>query len=140
MWFRKTQSPSIDIELAGRINVRQQPGEKMEFFGEVEPIPGRGEMNIYGRTFRLVEGTIELQGPAEATTLDVTAQYQVPTQGDPDDEEVLINVNAEGPPRQPRPRLQRRTLDAAGRHHLLHRHRPSRPRIIRWSISRAAAG
>jgi translocation and assembly module TamB len=98
VWFRKTESPSIDIELAGRINLRQQPGEKMQFFGQVEPIPGRGEMNLYGRSFRLVEGTIALEGPAEATKLDVTAQYQVPTQGDPDDEDVLINVNAKGRP------------------------------------------
>ncbi len=98
VWFRKSQSPSIDIELAGRINLRQQPGEKMQFFGEVEPIPGRGEMNLYGRSFKLVEGTIELEGPAESTKLDVTAQYQVPTQGDPDDEDVLINVEARGRP------------------------------------------
>ena len=98
VWFRKSQSPSIDIELAGRINLRQQPGEKMEFFGQVEPVPGRGEMNLYGRSFRLVEGRIALRGPAEETNLDVTAQYQVPTQGDPDDEEVLINVEAKGRP------------------------------------------
>jgi translocation and assembly module TamB len=98
VWFRKAQSPSIDIELAGRINLRQQPGEEMEFFGQVEPIAGRGELNLYGRSFELVEGTIALRGPVEATVLDVTAQYQVPTQGDPDDEDVLINVQARGHP------------------------------------------
>ncbi len=98
VWFRKAQSPSMDIELAGRINIRQQPGQPMEFFGQVEPIPRRGEMNLYGRTFTLQEGNIALRGPVEATTLDVTAQYQVPTQGDPDDEEVLINVSAKGRP------------------------------------------
>ena len=98
VWFRKTASPSIDIELAGRINIRQQPMQPMQFFGQVEPIPGRGEMNMYGRTFTLQDGTIALQGPVEATTLDVTAQYLVPTQGDPDDEEVLINVAAKGRP------------------------------------------
>jgi translocation and assembly module TamB len=98
VWFRKAQSPSIDIELAGRINLRQQPGEEMEFFGQVEPIPGRGELDLYGRSFELIEGTIALRGPVEATVLDVTAQYRVPTQGDPEDEEVLINVQARGHP------------------------------------------
>ncbi|MBA3893472.1 MAG: translocation/assembly module TamB domain-containing protein [Gemmatimonadales bacterium] len=96
VWFRKPSSPSIDIELAGRIEIRQQPGEEMQFFGSVRPIPGRGEMNLYGRRFEIVEGDIVLQGPTEATTLDVTAQYQVPTQGGPDDEEVLIFVEAQG--------------------------------------------
>jgi translocation and assembly module TamB len=88
----------MDIELTGRINVRQEPGQKMQFFGQVEPVPGRGELSLYGRTFRLVEGDIALQGPAEATTLDVTAEYQVPTTADPDDEDVLINVRARGRP------------------------------------------
>ncbi len=98
VWVRKRSSPSLDIELAGRINLKQQPGEGMRFFGQVEPIPRRGELNLYGRKFELVEGRIELQGPAEATKLDVTAQYQVPTQGDADEEEVLINVQARGRP------------------------------------------
>jgi translocation and assembly module TamB len=98
VWVRKTSSPRLEIELAGRINVKQQPGEEMRFFGKVEPVPRRGEMNLYGRKFEIAEGSIELQGPAEATTLDVTAQYQVPTQGDPDAEDVLINVQATGRP------------------------------------------
>lgn len=98
VWFRKTASPSINIELSGRIRLRQEPGEPMQFFGQVEPIPERGEMDVYGRSFKVMEGTIALQGPADATNLDVTAQYQVPTQSDADDEDVLINVQARGRP------------------------------------------
>ncbi|HEY7614538.1 MAG TPA: translocation/assembly module TamB domain-containing protein [Gemmatimonadales bacterium] len=98
VWFRKATSPSMDIELSGRINLRQQPGEDMEFYGQVEPIPGRGELDLYGRTFELVEGDIALQGPIENIALDVTAEYQVPTQGDPDAEEVLVTVRARGRP------------------------------------------
>ena len=40
VWLRKAQSPSMDIELSGRINLRQEPGGEMQFFGQVEPIPG----------------------------------------------------------------------------------------------------
>lgn len=98
VWFRKTESPSMNIELSGRISVRQEPGGEMEFFGQVQPIPRRGELDLYGRSFQLTEGEIALRGPVEAVTLDVTAQYQVPTEGDPDAEEVLINVRASGSP------------------------------------------
>nr|AHN97869.1 hypothetical protein [uncultured bacterium lac127] len=98
VWFRKATSPSMDIELSGRINLRQEPGRDMEFFGQVEPIPGRGELDLYGRRFELVEGDISLQGPVENLALDVTAEYQVPTQGDPDAEEVLVTVRARGQP------------------------------------------
>jgi translocation and assembly module TamB len=96
VWFRKSQTPSMDVEVSGRINLRQEPGEEMQFFGQVEPIPGRGELDLYGRRFRLTEGEIQLQGPVASTTLDVVAQYRVPTEGDPDAEEVVINVNATG--------------------------------------------
>jgi autotransporter translocation and assembly factor TamB len=98
VWLRKAQSPSMDIELAGRINLRQEPGGEMQFFGQVEPIPGRGELDLYGRTFQLTEGEIALRGPVDSTALDVTAQYRVPTEGDPDAEEVVINVHATGRP------------------------------------------
>ncbi len=46
----------------------------------------------------MVEGDITLAGPAEATTLDVTVQYQVPTQADPGDDGILIDVAAAGRP------------------------------------------
>ncbi|HEY9506583.1 MAG TPA: translocation/assembly module TamB domain-containing protein [Gemmatimonadales bacterium] len=98
VWLRKAQSPSMDIELAGRINLRQEPGEEMQFFGRVQPIPERGELDLYGRTFQLTEGEIALRGPVDSTNLDVTAQYRVPTEGDPDAEEVVINVHATGRP------------------------------------------
>jgi translocation and assembly module TamB len=98
VWLRKAQSPSMDIELAGRINLRQEPGGEMQFFGQVEPIPDRGELDLYGCTFQLTEGEIALRGSVDSTSLDVTAQYRVPTEGDPDAEEVVINVHATGRP------------------------------------------
>jgi translocation and assembly module TamB len=70
----------------------------MQFFGKVEPLPGRGSIELYGRSFRLLDGEIALDGPAEATTLDVRVEYQVPTQADPGDDGILINVAATGRP------------------------------------------
>jgi translocation and assembly module TamB len=96
VWFRRRESPQMNIELAGRIDVRQQPGQEMQFFGRVEPLPGRGGLDLYGRSFQLTEGDIQLRGPAAATRLDVTAQYQVPTQSGGDDAGVLIDVHATG--------------------------------------------
>jgi translocation and assembly module TamB len=98
VWFRRRTSPKADIELSGRIRLRQEPGQPMQFFGRVEPVPGRGSLDVYGREFRLTGGEITLAGPTDSTRLDVTAQYQVPTQGGPDDEGVLIDVTAKGHP------------------------------------------
>jgi translocation and assembly module TamB len=98
VWFRKRGTPKADIELSGRIRLRQEPGQPMQFFGRVEPVPGRGSLDVYGREFRLTGGDITLAGPTDSTLLDVTAQYQVPTQGGLDDEGVLIDVTAKGHP------------------------------------------
>nr|MBA3522023.1 translocation/assembly module TamB domain-containing protein [Gemmatimonadales bacterium] len=98
VWFRRRATPKIDIELTGRMRVRQQPGEEMEFFGRVRPMPGRGFLEIYGRSFRLTGGEITLAGPAATTRLDVNAEYQVPTQSGPDNAPVLVNVAAVGRP------------------------------------------
>ncbi|HYF40073.1 MAG TPA: translocation/assembly module TamB domain-containing protein, partial [Gemmatimonadales bacterium] len=98
VWFRKNTSPRADLELSGRVRLRQEPGQEMEFFGRVEPVPGRGGLDVYGREFRLSGGEIILAGPTDSLMLDVTAQYQVPTQGGPEDEGVLIEVAAKGHP------------------------------------------
>ncbi len=98
VWFRRRETPKMDIEIAGRMKVKQEPGQPMQFFGKVEPLPGRGSIELYGRSFRLLDGEIALDGPAEATTLDVRVEYQVPTQADPGDDGILINVAATGRP------------------------------------------
>jgi translocation and assembly module TamB len=98
VWFRKRTSPKAELELSGRIRLRQEPGQPMQFFGRVTPIPGRGNLDVYGREFEFTGGEITLAGPTDSTRLDVTAEYRVPTQGDPNDEAVVISVSAEGRP------------------------------------------
>jgi translocation and assembly module TamB len=98
VWFRKRTSPKAELELSGRIRLRQEPGQPMQFFGRVTPIPGRGNLDVYGREFEFTGGEITLAGPTDSTMLDVTAEYLVPTQGDPNDEGVVINVTAKGRP------------------------------------------
>ncbi|HEY7637593.1 MAG TPA: translocation/assembly module TamB domain-containing protein [Gemmatimonadales bacterium] len=96
VWIRRTSSPKMDIELAGKVRVTQEPGQDMLFSGHLEPVPGRGTLELSGRQFRLTDGDINLAGPVDSTKLDVNASYQVPTQGGGNDEGVLINVHAKG--------------------------------------------
>jgi translocation and assembly module TamB len=96
VWIRRSSSPEMDIELVGNTRLTQAPGQEMRFFGHVEPVPGRGTIEFSGRQFRLTDGDINLAGPVDSTRLDVTASYQVPTQGGANDEGVLIDVHAKG--------------------------------------------
>ncbi len=96
VWIRKTGTPKADIELTGNVRLTQQPGQDMQFFGHVEPVPDRGSLELSGRQFRLSDGDINLAGPVDSTKLDVTAIYEVPTQGGGEDEGVQITVHARG--------------------------------------------
>jgi translocation and assembly module TamB len=96
VWIRKTGTPKANIELMGRVRLTQQPGQDMQFFGHVEPVPDRGTLELSGREFRIAEGDINLAGPIDSTKLDVNATYQVPTQGNAEDEGVEILVHARG--------------------------------------------
>jgi translocation and assembly module TamB len=98
VWVRRRRTPQMDIEVAGRINLRQQPHEEMEFYGEVTPVPGRSTIDISGREFRIIEGEVSLQGPVDSASLDVTAEYQVPAAGNADDDGVIVTVRALGHP------------------------------------------
>jgi autotransporter translocation and assembly factor TamB len=96
-WFRRRVSPKADIELSGRVRIRQEPGEEMRFYGRVEPMPNRGFLDVYGRNFRPTGGSIALRGPVDSMRFDLTAEYQVPTQSGPD-AGILVNVAAKGRP------------------------------------------
>ena len=96
VWIRRTSTPKVNIELAGRLKVTQEPGQEMQFFGQVEPVPNRGTIELSGRQFRLTDGDINLAGPVDSTKLNVNASYQVPTQSGGDNEGVLIGVHATG--------------------------------------------
>jgi Uncharacterized protein conserved in bacteria len=86
VWIRRTSSPKTDIELMGGLRVTQQPGQEMQFFGHVEPVPNRGTLELNGKQFRVSDGDINLAGPVDSTKLDVNASYEVPTQGGGDAE------------------------------------------------------
>ena len=98
VWFRRAEAPALDVEVSGRIRIVQEPGGEMRLFGTVEPVARSSTLDVYGRTFELTGGEILLRGSAEETLIDVTAEYQVPTQGQPDNEGVIINVAATGRP------------------------------------------
>jgi translocation and assembly module TamB len=96
VWIRRSSTPKTNIELMGNLRVQQEPGGEMQFFGQAEPVPNRGTIELNGREFRLTEGDINLAGPVDSTKLDVNASYQVQTQGGAEDEGVLISVHARG--------------------------------------------
>lgn len=98
VWIRRRRTPKMDIEVSGRINLRQQPRQEMEFYGQVRPVPDRSSIDISGREFRITEGDVFLEGPVDSARLDVSAEYQVPAAGTAGGEGVVVTVHAVGHP------------------------------------------
>jgi len=128
VWFRRRTSPKADIELSGRIRLRQEPGQpNAVLWPGPKPVPGRGSLDVYGREFRLTGGEIILAGPTDSTRLDVTAQYQVPTQGGPDGRGACSSMStAKGHPDSLALEFTGDPEDEPGRHAVLYRHRQAR--------------
>lgn len=98
VWIRRRTTPRMDIELSGHIQLRQDPGQPMQFFGSVEPVPQRSMLDVSGRQFQITSGHVDLNGPVDAAHLDVNAEYAVPTGGGPDQDPVTVQVHAAGRP------------------------------------------
>jgi len=91
VWVRRRREPKVDIEVRGDIKAIQEPGGEMQFRGSVKPVPGRGYINLYGKDFRLTSGEVKLEGPVEATKVEVVAEYEVANKGGIDSEPILIS-------------------------------------------------
>jgi autotransporter translocation and assembly factor TamB len=99
VWLRKRSSPAMNIELSGHVQLRQDPGKPMQFFGSVQPVPDRSTLEVVGREFRITGGQVRLNGPVDSAHIDVNAEYQVPTGSVLEQEAAVVaQVHAVGRP------------------------------------------
>lgn len=95
-WLRKRASPEMAIAFTGELDVALRPGEDVRADGTVEAIPERGFVEQFGRRFRIVSGTVRLDGPAAEASVDIRASYTIPSHDNPDEAEVTILLDVEG--------------------------------------------
>jgi translocation and assembly module TamB len=95
IWLRRDANPELALQFTGNMRVTKGAGDnEILLQGNVESIPGRSYVEEFGRRFTLEEGVVTFRGPVSRTSLQVAAEYRVPTS--PDQDPVTIRLDVTG--------------------------------------------
>ena len=75
-WVRRRTSPTVAVEVGGKLQVRKRSREPLLLFGTIRPLAGRSFVELLGRRFDVTEGEVVLAGPPEQARLQVLAEYR----------------------------------------------------------------
>ncbi|HET9325476.1 MAG TPA: translocation/assembly module TamB domain-containing protein [Candidatus Eisenbacteria bacterium] len=101
-WVRQRARPKLAVALTGDVRLRKAPHGEPQLFGRIEPLPNRGYVEQFARSFDIKGGEVLLNGSMKDHRLDLQAQYKPPTGSESDDDETVINLDVEGTPEKPR--------------------------------------
>jgi len=72
---RRPTPPRLHLEVTGEMRLRKRPHREPELFGHLEPVPGRGFVEQFGRSFEFVGGQVQLNGPSSSHVLRIQTEY-----------------------------------------------------------------
>ena len=75
-WVRRRTSPTVAVEVGGKLQVRKRSREPLLLYGTIRPLAGRSFVELLGRRFDVTEGEVVLAGPPEQARLQVLAEYR----------------------------------------------------------------
>ena len=96
-WIRQSAEPRLSVEVFGEVRMQKRPGAEPLLVGKLEPLPGRGYLEQFGRSFALTGGEVLLNGPMSSHTLDLRAQY--PSERDAmsrEGNDVVVHLDLQG--------------------------------------------
>jgi translocation and assembly module TamB len=96
-WIRQSAEPRLSVEVFGEVRMQKKPGAEPYLVGRLEPLPGRGYLEQFGRSFALTGGEVLLNGPMSSHTLDLRAQY--PSERDAmsrEENDVVVHLDLQG--------------------------------------------
>jgi translocation and assembly module TamB len=94
-WVRRRSDPVTAVELAGDVKIEKEPGQPLQAFGAIKPLPGRSFVELAGRRFDLKGGAVDLNGPLETARLDLHTEYRPTSQTTTSGSDVLITADVE---------------------------------------------
>jgi translocation and assembly module TamB len=79
------------------LELHKMPDEEIQFFRSIEVIPSRSYIRQFGRRFNIVHGKITFDGPIAEMRMDVGAEFEVRSRGNPGQPEAIISLTLSGP-------------------------------------------
>lgn len=98
-WVRQRVPPKMAVALTGDFRLRKRPHADPELFGKIEPIPNRGYVQQFARSFDITGGEVLLNGKMKDHAVSIHAQFKpesgVESQNSTD---VVVKLDVEGTP------------------------------------------
>ena len=96
-WVRKRSGPRMAIEFAGQMHVRKPAHGELFLEGRLTPVPGRGYVEEFGRSFDVTGGEILLNGAMADHTAVIRTEYGVRSTRDmyrsASDRDVIVHLD-----------------------------------------------
>jgi autotransporter translocation and assembly factor TamB len=98
-WIRQRVPPKMAVALTGDFKLRKRPHAEPELFGKIEPIPNRGYVQQFARSFDITGGEVLLNGRMNDHAVSIHAQFK-PESGveSVSSTEVVVKLDVEGTP------------------------------------------
>jgi translocation and assembly module TamB len=96
-WVRQRARPKLSVAASGDFRLRKAPHADPELFGRIEPIPGRGYVEQFARSFDITGGQVLLNGPMDLHRVDIRAEYKPPSEQSVTDPKTVISLQLVGP-------------------------------------------
>ena len=95
-WVRQRVHPKMSVALTGDFQLKKAPHGEPQLFGRVSPIPNRGYVEQFARSFDITGGEVLLNGPMKSHRVDLQAQYKPGSHSDSDESETVVNLDVDG--------------------------------------------
>jgi autotransporter translocation and assembly factor TamB len=98
-WVRQRVPPKMAVALTGDFRLRKRPHAEPELFGKIEPIPNRGYVQQFARSFDITGGDVLLNGKMKDHAVSIHAQFK-PESGveSQSSNDVVVRLDVEGTP------------------------------------------
>jgi autotransporter translocation and assembly factor TamB len=98
-WIRQRVPPKMSVALTGDFKLRKGPHAEPELFGKIEPIPNRGYVQQFARSFDISGGEVLLNGAMKDHAVSIHAQFK-PENGleSASSTDVVVRLDVEGTP------------------------------------------
>jgi translocation and assembly module TamB len=95
-WIRQNARPKLSVALTGNVHMKKAPHGEPELFGRIAPIPNRGYVEQFARSFDIVGGEVLLNGPMNAHRVDIQAQYKPNSDTESGSDDTVIKLDVQG--------------------------------------------
>jgi hypothetical protein len=96
VWVNRSRQPRVSLEIRGELEVTKEPHGDLQAVGTIETLPGRSYFRQFGRRFSVQEGELTLTGDPSEFSFRMDAQWEVPSYSNPDEAEVVVNLEVSG--------------------------------------------